>query len=359
MFHQARSLLYDGALVFREPFLWQTVYHTSLYGIGQSLVYLPTLALFSGLNRSYSIRPQMVDFRKIYLDVVRPPRRRRSGRVTAAAAHRVAALGRAGAGRAHRWGPFCTARLRPSPARSTSQPGPRVRGGRADRVVRFAQTREPISSSPAAIAFSLDAASRRRPAAAFRGLVCLAFGQKHRSQRASSESRWSIRLACDPLLNAVHGAFHTTSTLGALVAPDRASGPLIWLGAVAGLPAICWPGRPLRSGKHIASRGGSSAFRALLRPGLARGGWRLLGPRRCHCAVVAVLAAAGLAELPRRWRAWRAGRFSSPVDHAARRRDGSSPATAPDRGSAGSFALRTATADGVVLDHPFARSCST
>lgn len=99
MFEQARSLLYDGSLLFREPFVWGDTFHTSLYGIGQSLLYIPTLALFSALEPNvHHANGAGFDLRRIYLDIVyalagTPVQ----AGLTAFAAHRVAALVR-GAG---------------------------------------------------------------------------------------------------------------------------------------------------------------------------------------------------------------------------------------------------------------------
>ena len=47
MFEQARALLYEGSLLFREPFFWDDTFATSLYGIGLSVAYMPALAVFS------------------------------------------------------------------------------------------------------------------------------------------------------------------------------------------------------------------------------------------------------------------------------------------------------------------------
>jgi len=71
MFEQARALLYDGTLLFREPFVWDDTFATSLYGIGLSVVYMPALAVFSVFEPDVIQRLGTgADLRRIYDDPV-------------------------------------------------------------------------------------------------------------------------------------------------------------------------------------------------------------------------------------------------------------------------------------------------
>jgi hypothetical protein len=71
IFHQARSLLHDGAVVFREPFVFDQAVATSMYGIGLSLAYLPGLLLASGLETwVYSPGPALWQWQRVYGDPV-------------------------------------------------------------------------------------------------------------------------------------------------------------------------------------------------------------------------------------------------------------------------------------------------
>ena len=71
MFEQARALLYDGTLLFREPFVWDDTFATSLYGIGLSVAYMPALAVFSVFEPDVLQRLGTgVDLRRIYDDPV-------------------------------------------------------------------------------------------------------------------------------------------------------------------------------------------------------------------------------------------------------------------------------------------------
>jgi hypothetical protein len=70
-FQQARSILYDRSLVFREPFLWGGSIATSKYGIGLSLLYLPGLLAFSWLEPYvHQARPMPMDYGRLYVDPV-------------------------------------------------------------------------------------------------------------------------------------------------------------------------------------------------------------------------------------------------------------------------------------------------
>ena len=71
MFEQARALLYEGSLLFREPFVWDDTFVTSLYGVGLSVVYMPALAVFSVFEPDVLQRLGTgVDLRRIYDDPV-------------------------------------------------------------------------------------------------------------------------------------------------------------------------------------------------------------------------------------------------------------------------------------------------
>jgi hypothetical protein len=71
IFHQARSILYDRSLVFREPILWDGAITTSKYGIGLSLLYLPGLLAFSWLEPYVHVpRPIEMDYGRLYVDPV-------------------------------------------------------------------------------------------------------------------------------------------------------------------------------------------------------------------------------------------------------------------------------------------------
>jgi hypothetical protein len=71
MFEQARALLYEGSLLFREPFFWDDTFATSLYGIGLSVAYMPALAVFSVFEPDVLQRLGTgVDLRRIYDDPV-------------------------------------------------------------------------------------------------------------------------------------------------------------------------------------------------------------------------------------------------------------------------------------------------
>ena len=71
MFQQARSILYDGSLVFQTPLVWEKPIPTSKYGIGLSLLYLPGLAAFSWLEPWVHQPSGMLrDYFQLYIDPV-------------------------------------------------------------------------------------------------------------------------------------------------------------------------------------------------------------------------------------------------------------------------------------------------
>ena len=71
MFHQARSLMYDHSLIFREPFWWGDPIYISKYGIGLSILYLPGIALFSWLEPYVHVPGSApTDYMRMYVDPV-------------------------------------------------------------------------------------------------------------------------------------------------------------------------------------------------------------------------------------------------------------------------------------------------
>ena len=70
MFQEARSLLYDRSLVFREPINWGNPIFVSKYGLGLPLLYLPGLTIFSWLEPYVHHPIGDSDFGRLYLDPV-------------------------------------------------------------------------------------------------------------------------------------------------------------------------------------------------------------------------------------------------------------------------------------------------
>ena len=71
LFTQARSLWYEGSLIFADPVVWEIPYTTSFYGIGHSLVYLPGVIGFSFLEPLvYVPGDGLQEWGRLYLDPV-------------------------------------------------------------------------------------------------------------------------------------------------------------------------------------------------------------------------------------------------------------------------------------------------
>ncbi len=70
MFEQARSIWHHGSLLFDEPLLWDKPYPTSFYGLGLSLLYVPGLALSSGLEPLVHQSDGFLDAGRLYVDPV-------------------------------------------------------------------------------------------------------------------------------------------------------------------------------------------------------------------------------------------------------------------------------------------------